>query len=620
MGCCRRGRDSDRCGTRPRGGHPLRGRHGVGGSGVAAFGAVRVLVIAAVLGTTYLGNTFQSSNSVSNVLFELLAAGALSAVLVPTFVQHLNHGDRSGAESLARELLGVAVIVLGAVSLVGLLASGWIADLLTAAVEDPAVRAAQRDLSRFLLWFFIPQVLLYAWGSISTAVLHAQRRFVVPAVAPIGNTLVMVAFLVAFAVVAGADPGLELSSGEKLLLAGAGTLGVLAFVAIPTAAAWRHGFRLVPRFTRRHEGLPEDRQPLGLGRSATRGGCLLAGCGHRRRRSRGGRRGRLSGGMVLLPRSLRHRRPAHPHRHPPGAGARARSRRRWSLRGVGALVVGLDGGAVGPPERPVRRARRTGDVGAGLRRGGHHRRCGAARPPPWRRLCLGLVPYGAFFLLARAWYVLEDSRRPAMAGICGAAVGVAAMGLSAWLLPRRCAGRRARSGPHARVLRRRRPPGGGSASTHRHLGGLPAAVDLSALAALVGVAAWGVAPVVGADGPSTAARGARRALRGRGGCLRRHAAAGWGVGAGAASGPFGGAPVVRRAAVAVAAGLLVLLGLSGGGAPAGAEAASAPGQCRSGARLLRADPGMGRVGRCRGAVTSRASSPMPRWRGSRCAP
>jgi putative peptidoglycan lipid II flippase len=49
-------------------------------------------------------------------------------------------------------------------------------------------------------------------------------------------------------------------------------------------------------------------------------------------------------------------------------------------------------------------------------------------------LCLGLVPYGAFFLLARAWYVLEDSRRPAVAGICGAAVGVAGMGLSAWLL------------------------------------------------------------------------------------------------------------------------------------------------------------------------------------------
>ena len=38
------------------------------------FGFVRVLVIAGVLGATYLGNTFQATNSMSNVLFELLAA------------------------------------------------------------------------------------------------------------------------------------------------------------------------------------------------------------------------------------------------------------------------------------------------------------------------------------------------------------------------------------------------------------------------------------------------------------------------------------------------------------------------------------------------------------------
>ena len=57
-----------------------------------SIGFVRVLVVAAVLGTTYLGNAFGSSNAVSNVIFELVAAGALSAVLVPTLVEQL---DRS---------------------------------------------------------------------------------------------------------------------------------------------------------------------------------------------------------------------------------------------------------------------------------------------------------------------------------------------------------------------------------------------------------------------------------------------------------------------------------------------------------------------------------------------
>ncbi len=60
----------------------------------AALGLVRVLVVAAVLGISFLGNAFQPANSVSNVLFELLAAGALSAVLVPTFVDLLDREDQ----------------------------------------------------------------------------------------------------------------------------------------------------------------------------------------------------------------------------------------------------------------------------------------------------------------------------------------------------------------------------------------------------------------------------------------------------------------------------------------------------------------------------------------------
>ncbi|HTO01170.1 MAG TPA: lipid II flippase MurJ, partial [Microthrixaceae bacterium] len=234
--------------TLPSGGTPTVARSAAG-MGVAAavsrgFGAIRVLAIAAILGTTYLGNAFQSSNTVSNVLFELLAAGALSAVLVPTFVGLLDNSDKEGAESLASELLGLATLILGAIAILGVVAAPWLARILTSAVDDPSIAAAQRDLTTFLLWFFIPQVVLYGLGAIATAVLNAQRSFVVPAMAPIGNTIVMVGFLLAFKYIAGSDPGLDLSLGEKLLLAAGGTLGVVAFVAIPTIAVIRGGFRL----------------------------------------------------------------------------------------------------------------------------------------------------------------------------------------------------------------------------------------------------------------------------------------------------------------------------------------------------------------------------------------
>src|SRR5439155_25255279 len=173
-----------------------------------------VWVIAAVLGTTFLGNTYQSSSSVSNVLFELLAAGALSAVLVPSFVQLLDVGEDREAERLAAGLLGLALAVMGVICIVGVVLAPQIAQLLSSGVRDPHVERQQIALSTFLLRFFVPQVLLYVLGTVATAVLYAKRRFVVTAMAPIANTVMVVGALILFRVVAGPHPGLHLTLSE----------------------------------------------------------------------------------------------------------------------------------------------------------------------------------------------------------------------------------------------------------------------------------------------------------------------------------------------------------------------------------------------------------------------
>ena len=140
------------------------------------LGFGRVLVIAAVLGTTDLGNIFSASNSVSNVLFDLLAAGALSAVLVPGFVELFERRVRGQApggmggvpptaaaeaakecEQLAGALLGWSLVVLAPVCLAGVLAAPALARVLTTGTADPAVAAGQQELATFLLRLFIPQ-------------------------------------------------------------------------------------------------------------------------------------------------------------------------------------------------------------------------------------------------------------------------------------------------------------------------------------------------------------------------------------------------------------------------------------------------------------------------------
>ena len=408
----------------------------VAGMGAAAalsriFGSLRMVVIAAVLGTTYLGNTFQASNSVSNVLFELLAAGALSAVLVPTFVDLLSAGDQRRAEEVAGRVLSMALVVLGAVTLTGVAAAPFIARLLTTGVDDPTVAADQRELATFLLRFFVPQILLYAIGAVSTAVLHARGSFVLPALAPIGNTVVLVVSLVAFRQLAGADPGLDLSTTERLCLALGGTLGVAAFVAVPTVAMWRSGFRLrlgwrgaradgdVRRLVRLSGWAVLQHAGTGILLAAA---LVVAGA--------------VEGGVVayqlamvvfLAPYGIVAQ-PIHTAVLPRLAEDAARGDQaalqramRWATDALVVATLPLAAG-LAALSLPIMEVLAFGEAG----RGDGPSLLGGAL----LGLALGVPVYGGFLLLTRAAYALGDSRTPALASIGSALVGAVGMAVA----------------------------------------------------------------------------------------------------------------------------------------------------------------------------------------------
>src|ERR1700682_2585917 len=103
-------------------------------------GFIRVLAIGAALGATFAGNTFQSSNLVSNIAFDLLAAGLLSAPLVPSFVRLLDSGRRGDVDALAGTLLSLCLGVLGSLTVVGIVAAPLIMRVLTVGVGGPGIR------------------------------------------------------------------------------------------------------------------------------------------------------------------------------------------------------------------------------------------------------------------------------------------------------------------------------------------------------------------------------------------------------------------------------------------------------------------------------------------------
>ncbi|HEY8216603.1 MAG TPA: lipid II flippase MurJ [Acidimicrobiia bacterium] len=389
-----------------------------------AIGFARILVIAAVLGTTYLGNAYQSSNAISNVLFELLAAGALSAVLVPTFVVHFDRGGHEDAERLAGKILGVALVALGVVVVAGIVAAPWIADVLTTGVGNEHIAEQQRALSTFLLRFFIPQILLYALGAVAVAVLYAKRRLAVTAMAPIGLTVVVVIAMVTFRLVAGPAPGLDLSTGEQLILALGGTLGVVAFVGIPTVAVGRSGFRLRPRLGRHDDELRRVLRLSGWAvfQHSMIGLLLLAAVVVGNTVEGGTLAYQVAWVFFLAPYAVLAQ-PIHTAILPDLA-RQARDPEhfnaslRWALDAMAVLIVPVAAALVAlalPIMSVAAFGQATRDGGVGLLAAG------------LASLAIGLYTYSAFLLFARAYYALGNSRVPAIVALSSAVAGIAVM-------------------------------------------------------------------------------------------------------------------------------------------------------------------------------------------------
>src|SRR5207237_9676900 len=107
---------------------PERGAAVIAGFTAASrgMGLVRTLVATGVLGLTYLGNTYTSTNLMSNLLFDLFAGGALAAVLVPALSAALVGADPEEAQRCASAFANTVLLVLTPVVLAGIAMRGTI--------------------------------------------------------------------------------------------------------------------------------------------------------------------------------------------------------------------------------------------------------------------------------------------------------------------------------------------------------------------------------------------------------------------------------------------------------------------------------------------------------------
>ena len=152
-------------------------------------GLGREIVATYYFGTGLPASSFTIASQIPNLMSNLFAQAALSAAFVPVFTDLLERGRRREAFRLASTLFWLILIVLGALTVVGIVLAGVILPLFSGPHFDG-------DLTATLTQILFPVVLLLGLTGMLVGILQSYDEFSIPALAPVLWNLVIVVLLV----------------------------------------------------------------------------------------------------------------------------------------------------------------------------------------------------------------------------------------------------------------------------------------------------------------------------------------------------------------------------------------------------------------------------------------
>jgi putative peptidoglycan lipid II flippase len=199
--------------------------------GIKAFSLVKESIVAASFGTGNAYDAFIVALLVPTTIVGILS-GSLNAALIPTYIEIREQGDSEAAQRLYTTILLWNTLLLVGLSLALATTVRWWLPVLASGF-DPAKLALTRNL---VLWS-LPIVVLTGFSTTWGALLNAGDRFALVAIAPALQPLAIIVLLGLFC----------RSWGIYALLAGT-ILGVLLETVLLGAALARRGHSLMPRW------------------------------------------------------------------------------------------------------------------------------------------------------------------------------------------------------------------------------------------------------------------------------------------------------------------------------------------------------------------------------------
>jgi putative peptidoglycan lipid II flippase len=206
------------------------------------LGLGREVFIGSQFGTSRELDAYLAAFRIPDLIFQLIAGGALGSAFIPTFTGHLVDGRDNEAWRLASSIVNLVLVILTACAILAAVFAPW----LVGHVVAPGFTAEQQMLTVRLMRLMLLSPVVFGVSGVAMGILNSYQHFLLPALAPAVYNLCII----------GGAALLAPSLGVFGLAWGV-VVGSVLHLAIQTPQLLRKGFAYRPLIDVFHPGVRE---------------------------------------------------------------------------------------------------------------------------------------------------------------------------------------------------------------------------------------------------------------------------------------------------------------------------------------------------------------------------